>query len=271
MSAARNSRRSRRNRGRFSFLFKLLAIVAIAAAMTLGATVFFQLERVLVTGNVRYTAQEVEDASGLQVGDNLFRINKYQIAADIREKLPYVEELSILRHLPNTIEIAVKEWDAVAQILPTPLPAGAEIREEGETPRTAASEPWLISVGGKLLEPAPEGSVAIRVSGLSALSARAGTQLAVPVEQQEKFNALLSLLKVLEDRGSTSLVSEIDLSGSTQIRMRYDGRFWVKLPLVCDFAYKVKAMEQVVAQREPYEKGSMDLTREDYTVIYSPE
>ena len=55
-----------------SLLFKLLAGAALVAALTFGATVFFQVEHILIAGNSRYTAQEVEEASGIQLGDNLF-------------------------------------------------------------------------------------------------------------------------------------------------------------------------------------------------------
>lgn len=263
MSSARNSRRGRRNRGRLSALFKLLAVVALGAAMTMGATVFFQLEQVEVLGNVRYTAQEVETASGLQAGDNLFRLNKSGVSGDIREKLPYVEGVNIVRRLPNTIVITVNECGAVAQLEPTE----AELMEGQQ----AAQEKWLISIAGKLLETAAPGNEAMVVSGLSALSPRAGTMLAVPEAQQEKRSALLEILHVLESRGSLERVSEIDLTSATQIVLRYDGRFWVKLPLVCDFSYKINALETVIAQREVYEKGTMDLTREEYTVIFTPE
>lgn len=291
MAAARNSRRSRRNRGRFSFLFKLLAIVAIVAAMTVGATVFFQLEQVTVTGNSRYTAQEVEHASGLQTGDNLYRINKYQIKRDILQTLPYVEELRIVRRLPSTIEIIVTECGAAARVQPAaasthstaepqeePLPEGdssaADVSEpapEEESTAQPAKELWLISVGGKLLEPAPADSTVTLVSGLTALSPRAGDMLAVPQAQQDTLDALLALLSALEQRGTADLVSEIDLTAAGVIRMRYDERFWAKLPANGDFHYCLRALEEVVAQRESYEKGTLDLTREDYTVVYSPE
>lgn len=288
MSAARNRKRSRRNRGRFGLLFKLLAIAAVGAALTVGATVFFQLEQVVVVGNQRYTAQEVEQASALQTGDNLFRLNKYEIKNEILRKLPYVEGVNIVRHLPSTIQITVYEWDAVARIQYTPLPEGTAAEEEpaeeepAEDTEGAEAEPeeqgstqegvaWLISVGGKLLEPAPEDSQAILVSGLSALSPKAGTMLAVPQVQQDKLDALLTLLETLEARETLALVSEIDLTSAAQVRMRYDGRFWVKLPMNGDFTYCLRALEEVVRQRAPNEKGTMDLTREDYVVVYSPE
>ena len=110
--SSRSKRGRRRNRGRFSLLFKLLAGAALVAALTFGATVFFQVEHILIAGNSRYTAQEVEEASGIQLGDNLFRLNKGQISEDIRRKLPYVEELTIVRHLPSTIAIEIREWPA---------------------------------------------------------------------------------------------------------------------------------------------------------------
>ena len=277
MSAARNSKRSRRNRGRFSFLFKLLAIVAIGAALTVGATVFFKVEQVVVEGNQRYTAQEVDNASGIQIGDNLFRLNKYQIKSDILQTLPYVEGVNIVRRLPSTIAITVHEWDAVARIAYTPLPESAVTEQTAEGEGTVQmetakeNEVWLISVGGKLLEVSPEDSQAILVSGLTALAPKAGTMLAVPQEQQDKLNGLLALLGALEERGTISFVTEIDLTAAAQVRMRYDNRFWVKMPVNGDFTYFLRALEAVVEQRGPGEKGTMDLTREDYVVVYSPE
>ena len=277
MSAARNSKRSRRNRGRFSFLFKLLAIVAIGAALTVGATVFFKVEQVVVEGNQRYTAQEVDNASGIQIGDNLFRLNKHQIKSDILQTLPYVEGVNIVRRLPSTIAITVHEWDAVARIAYTPLPESAVTEQTAEGEGTVQmetakeNEVWLISVGGKLLEVSPEDSQAILVSGLTALAPKAGTMLAVPQEQQDKLNGLLALLGALEERGTISFVTEIDLTAAAQVRMRYDNRFWVKMPVNGDFTYFLRALEAVVEQRGPGEKGTMDLTREDYVVVYSPE
>ena len=254
MSSARNSRRGRRNRGRFSTLFKLLAVVALGAAMTMGATVFFQLEQVVVSGNVRYTAQEVEDASGLLAGDNLFRLNKSGISGDIREKLPYVEGVNIMRRLPNTIIITVDECSAVAVVEPTALPEQDAAGAEEEEPVQVSEERWLISNAGKLLEPAMEDSPAIQVLGLSVLAPREGTPLAVPRSQQEKLDVLKQILEVLEVRGSLERVSQIDLTSNIQVLLRYDQRFWVKLPMVCDFSYKINALETVIAQRGPGEK-----------------
>ena len=57
------SRTRRRNRGRFGPLFKLLCVVAVGVALTVGVTVFFRVEAVEVTGNQRYTDEEIIAAS----------------------------------------------------------------------------------------------------------------------------------------------------------------------------------------------------------------
>lgn len=91
------SRTHRRNRGRFGPLFKLLCVLAVVVALTGGATVFFRVETVEVTGNQRYTQEEIIAASGIQMGDNLYALNKVSIDRKIRTRLPYVGELSINR------------------------------------------------------------------------------------------------------------------------------------------------------------------------------
>ena len=135
---------------------------------------------------------------------------------------------------------------------------------------TAAGEAWLISVGGRLLEPAPEDSTALTVTGLTVLSPQAGTQMAVPQAEETRRQGLMALLAALEERGTLEKVSSIDLSAGTEILLRYDDRFDVKLPISGDFIHKLRALEAVVEKRESYETGTMDLTRQDYDVVFSP-
>lgn len=288
MAPVRNNRRRRRGGGRFGPLFKLLCAFAVVVALTMGATVFFQVETVVVSGNSRYTQEEVIQATGVQIGDNLFRMNKYQIAKQVLQSLPYVEEVMIRRSLPSTILITVSEWDSVARV-EVPQSDGAASAEnsaaadssesgsaqggtQGQT--QAAQEAWLISVGGKLLEPAPADSTALSVTGITPLMPTAGTMLSLPQEEQGRLNALLALLDNLNQLDMLAKVSSIQLS-STQILMRYSERFDVKMPLNADFNYKLRALAAAVEETEnklgDETTGTFDLTREDFTAVYSPE
>ena len=49
MASPRNKRKRKRGKGRLGPLFKLLCAGAVAVALTMGATVFFQVETVAAT------------------------------------------------------------------------------------------------------------------------------------------------------------------------------------------------------------------------------
>ena len=274
------SRTRRRSRGRFGPLFKLLCLLAVVVALTVGATVFFRVESVLVSGNQRYTREEIIAASGIQMGDNLYGLNKNRIDQNIRTTLPYIGDLTINRALPSTITITVTEWEAVAQVaLPDPEQAAAA-REEltgGEAdaePVKLAGQPWLISVKAKLLEPAPEDSGAITVTGLTAIDPRAGNPMEVPESEQTRLSALTGLLGALEEAEIMDQVSSIRLE-STQLVMRYLDRFDVKMRLNDDFPYNILMIQTVRPQIEekygPDASGSIDLTQEKYGAVYDPK
>ena len=272
-----HSRTRRRNRGRFGPLFKLLCVAAVMVALTVGATVFFRVEAVTVSGNQRYTREEIIAASGIELGDNLYSLNKIRIDQNIRATLPYIGDLTINRSLPSTIVITVTEWEAVAQVaVPDPERVSALQQERLEEdpkaePIQTAREPWLISVGGKLLEPAAPDSGGITVTGLTPLAPQAGSFLQVPEGEAAQLEALTALLKALGEEGIQSQVSAIRLE-STYLVARYADRFDVKMELNADFRYDVRLMQSIRREMEGKDgegaAGAMDLTRSP--AVYSP-
>lgn len=275
MASVRHKRKRKRRRSRFGVLFTLLCAVAVVAALTFGATVFFQVETIAVTGNSRYTQEEIIAASGVQVGDNLFRMNKKQISQQILHQLPYVESVSILRGLPSTLTFQVTEWDAVAQVEVYAQGQSQDSGEEGETQQAAAQQAWLISVGGKLLEPVSASRTApISVTGLTALAPEAGSMLAVPQDQQSKLTALTNVLEQLQEQDMMSRVTSIDLTHTSYVLLRLDGSIDAKLPLTGDTGYYLRALKAAVEEenrrRGGQAVGTMDLTQKEYTAIFTP-
>ena len=230
----------------------MLAVIALTAAVVLGATVFFRVEEIAVYGNQRYTARQVEQTSGVQHGDNLFHMNKFEVARVIRRDLPYIQAVNIRRALPDTLVIQVTESRAAACLV------GGE-RE------------WLISAAGKVLEQvAPDSASVIRVSGLEPVQPQTGYPLSVREDQQLRTQGMIDLLQVMENRGMLDRVSGIDMKFEASIFMDLDGRFRVKLPIGGDYEYLISAMEKAIGTLDSYEKGTLDLTVKDYTVIFSP-
>ena len=252
MAARRNKRRRYKKRGRFGFLYKMLAAIALTAAVLLGSTVFFRVEQIQVKGNMRYTAQQVEQVSGIRHGDNLFHMNKFDVARIIRQELPYIQAVNIRRSLPDTLVINVTECRAAACLV-------------------SGEQAWLISSSGKVLESvAPDDAAVTLLEGLSPVQPQPGHGLMVREDQQLRTQGLIALLQVLDQRHMLGRVKSIDVKSDVGIFMELDERFRVKLPIGGDYAYLISAMDKAIDTLDSYETGTLDLTVKDYTVIFSP-
>ena len=115
--ARRRRYNHKRRRGSLSFLYKLLAFVLICTAISLALTLFFRIRSIEVSGNDRYTRQEIIDAAGVSEGDNMFLMNKYSAAERIRRALPYIETVQFRRSLPDGLSIIVTECADPAAIV----------------------------------------------------------------------------------------------------------------------------------------------------------
>lgn len=246
MAARKNKRGRRRNRGRFGFLYVLLSFLLIAAALIVGSIVFFQVDTIQVTGQARYTSEEIIEAAQVEPGDNLFRLNKVRMVNRLLQKLPYLRSVSIRRVWPDTLSIHVTESAPAAAI--------------------QGAEGWfLLDARGKLLEFGPESlsNKAGPITGLTPLTPTVGTRLAVDQEQQGKLDGLVALLSALESHSLLQNVTSLDLTGSTVITFGYASRFTVEIPMSCEFDYKVRVLDYAVTNLEENETGLIDLTRTD--------
>ena len=249
---ARGRTTHRRRRGRFSFLLKLFCAALIIAAVIGAVTLFFRTEAILVEGNQRYTQQEIIEAAGLQLGSNLYLMNKYDHAQAIFRNLPYVESASINRRLPDTLLVEVKECSAAASV-------------SGE------GGAWLMSMNGKLLEQTsalPENCV--RVTGCTLADPVVSGEAKFDDENVYKMTALRSLLHAAEEKRMRANIEAVDLGDDTCLRFTYAGRFTVKLPWTADFSYKLESLATVADYLEANETGTINLMT-DGKASFTPE
>ena len=258
MAARRNRKRRRRNRGRFGALYKLLSILLIFAAILAGCIIFFRVNTMVVTGNSRYTQEEILAAAGVEKGDNLFTLNKYQIADRILTQLPYVDDVAISRKLPDTLIFEVSESAGVAWV------------ESG-------GSYWLLDDKCKLLE---VGDAALvqgkpQVLGLDPVNPSVGNLLTVSAEQQDKLEQLQAFLKAIRERLMTgSLKGFIDLTSANEIRFGYGENLTVIFPMNGDFTqetYELKLALETMDERGLPRTGTLDQNYEDNKIHLLPE
>ena len=245
--ARRHSRYSKkRTRGRFSFLYKLLTFVVICGAISVALALFFKIETIHVTGNQRYNNETILDASGIQIGDNMFLMNKFDSAENITAALPYVETVQIRRHIPTTLQIDITECHAPAAI-----------RQDGKV--------WLISDQGKIIDCLDPSSWSQypQITGITMAEPTVGQLLTVESDAQAVQGSLFALLYQLEQKGLLADVQEIHLEDASTLTLRYLDRFDVILPSDADFSYKLEYLIAVVQRLEVNETGTIDMTQSD--------
>ncbi len=228
MARRRNS--NRRRRGSFGFLYRLLSTLVICAAIVAALTLFFRVDTVVITGQERYTEEELRDATGIQTGDNLYLLlNKKEVVDRMMTELPYLKSVRINRKLPDTLLIEVEECG-------TPL----AVIQDGSA--------WLVSpgdeTGGKLKIVEQTETAAVQdcgvIDGCTLLAPSVGGQLALATEYAGQQSSLQSLLFALEAQGVLDQVDGVHLSDATVLTMDYAGRFTVKMPYGADYTMKVK-------------------------------
>ncbi|WP_295580319.1 cell division protein FtsQ/DivIB [uncultured Oscillibacter sp.] len=227
MPRRRNS--NRRRRGSFGFLYKLLSVLVICGAIVAALTLFFRVDTVVITGQQRYTQEEIWAATGVELGDNLFLLNKYGMADSIATALPYIniEDVWIRRKLPDTLLIDVKECGTPMAVF------------QGDSA-------WLVSASGKIVEQrtAAAASEYGVIDGCLLLAPSVGTRIALASEYAGQQRSLLALLAALEEAGELEQVDAIHLADVSTLTMDYGGRFTVRLPYDADYPRKLRMLRQ---------------------------
>ena len=239
---ARRHGRGRRGR-RFGVLYKLLTLVVVCAAAVLALTLFFKVESVEVTGNSRYSAQEIQDACGVSLGDNLYLLSKPDMVQRLHQQLPYIDEVRITRRLPNTLCVQVTEFSTVYAV-----------EQEGTV--------WLLTSGGKIVETAAERGDTPLIDGCELLAPSLGGDVSFALELQNRQESLFALLTALESAELTEGVRAIHLGDPTVLTMDYTERFTVEMPYGADYPRLLRYLTLVIEELETNLTGVIDLTRD---------
>ena len=88
--------------------FFMLIVIIIIASIILLSSSLFDLKNIYVEGNEKISDEAIISLSGLNLYENIFKLNKNSVIDKIKENA-YIENAEISRKLPSTIEITIKE------------------------------------------------------------------------------------------------------------------------------------------------------------------
>ena len=215
MARERKHPRRTRRRGRFRFFYKLISLVAVVAAIVTACVIFFRVNEVKVEGNSHYTAQEIIDASEIEMGDNLVTLWTWQINQLVGSKLPYVQRVVVGHTFPDKVTLQVVERTVAATV-------------EGN------GRQWLMASDGYLLETTNQNQ-GIAIVGLEVVDPQAGQPMQVSEADQSKGEAIVPLMEALDQAGKLSQCTQFDCSAASSILVSY-GIHQLRFPLHGDYA-----------------------------------
>lgn len=237
---------------RFDSVSGLVIFLILVVALIFVMSVLFRIRVIDVVGNEHYTDNEIIEAVDIEDGDNLFFFDRFGAVARVFSKLPYVEEVSISRSLPNKVTITVAESKAMAYIV-------------------LGSETWTIDYNCKILGKAADGETAslIAVTGIKPGTLMIGEDMQTEDGDTELVEYLAALLWQISERGLAEKTRSIDFEDKNNVSFDYAGKFTVRLGASNNLEHKMGMFVSVLSQLKSGDNGTINLA-DGVTAHFSP-
>jgi cell division protein FtsQ len=109
-------KQQRRKKANQRLIFLLLLFFSLIACVSYFQSPLSKVNNIKIIGNELYSTEQIVKQSGITTEQNIWKINKKQIAASIRH-LPELKEAKVKIVLPRTVLITVKEYERIAYLV----------------------------------------------------------------------------------------------------------------------------------------------------------
>ena len=249
-------------------LLQLTMVIAVVLAIVIGLSVFFKVDRVVVYGNKAYSAWAIQEASGIEGGENLLSFGRTRACGKIITALPYVKNVRIGINLPDTVNIYIEEFDVSYAVESDDgiwwlMTSGGKITEQIDK---HASNSYTKITGVTLDRPTVGSQAIAKEAPVQATEAESDTLQTeettpvVTVTANDRLQAALLILDALELNDIVGEVSSIDVTSLFNLELMYGQRYQVKLGDTSRMDYKISMMKAAVAQLNDYQTGILDVS-----------
>ena len=225
-----------------------LVIVAVIFVMS----VFFRVSDIQVVGNSHYTDEEIIRAIDIEEGDNLFFFDRFAALSRVFAKLPYIDEVTVERSLPNRVIITVTESEALAFIV-------------------LGEENWTIDHNCKILGKANDDELQglIPIEGISPGTLMIGETLETADQNTEIVDYIAQVLDQFEARGLYNEVGRVDFSDPRHVEFTYQDKYTVRIGDSSRVEYKFGMLVSALSQLLEGDVGIINV-EDGNTVRFSP-
>lgn len=205
----RTNMRRRKNKRKRLIIRTVLSGFFLVAGLVVALLLFFNINKISVTGDSAYSSEEIIIASEIETGDNLIFLSKSRVNKLITEKLPYVGSIKLRRRLPAHLEIQVIKTDAVYGVAQngyyTLLDRDGKVLETGV--EYVSADKTLLNAG-------------------EVVSAVVGEKIVL--ENEKAFPRIKEVYETCENVGLQD-ITEINVTDLYNIKVVYQGRITLEL------------------------------------------
>lgn len=283
-AAGSQKKRRRRRTGRQTLHYLLILLAAAAVLAILSLTVFFKIEKLEVTGNTKYADEEILAQSGVNIGDNLFRVSQSAVQKVLTEKFPYIEGVKLKRSFPPRLTLEITQAKPLGAVNTAAgyvvIGRSGKILETGvhmlPDNVTVVNGMYLslAEVGHRLGEVVSKGDITYSADVASEMEAWRREKAEKPgakaedkekewrtrsaESEEENFKMLTYLVEAVEETGFGK-ITLVDFSDRLNMRIVYDGRILIELGSEADLPYKLKFVQKLLSDELPADyQGRLD-------------
>ena len=199
---------------------------------------FFKIQSINVTGDDIYNAETIVAASGLNVGENMFKSSKKDISNKLETSLPYIESVRVKRSPTGNVTLTITA-------------AKAELAID-------CGEGYiLLNKNGKVLE---DGVVSINedVATVTASAIVTATPGDVIVFENEQDTQTLKDIKSIIDSKQIEKITDINITQNSSIVLTYDMRITLEVGMVSTLEQKSILLRQLWTSSIPTSRVSRE-------------
>ena len=225
-----------------TFGYILLSIVLCFIFIAVCMAIFLKIESIEVRGINRYTKEQIVEASGISVGQNLYAINKKTASSYITTEYPYINSVVIRRNLPSTLVFKISE-------------------EEPKYYTEICGEYFVLSETLRVLErtfekPSTEEKPLILLLMSGVRSVVVGEE--IEFDKELTFEYINNFIQSINTYESAKDITEIDLSKKYNIYVGYQNRFRIYLGDSTDTEMKLKFAKLMIDTFDEKKTGTVD-------------
>ena len=207
-----------------------IAAVIIVTCIILSLTVLFKTQNFEVTGNTKYSKEDIIATSGISLNDNIFLANKSAASQRLITAYSYIEEANVSFAIPDTITIDIKE--AVPSYIV----------------KATDTQYLVASSKGRILEQTdnPDKYNLPLFLGNNLITNVVGGY--IEYADATTLTVINEIVTVFNDNGYKG-ITEIDATDTADITFTYDDRIKVKIGLPEDISYKVRTAMTIIKEK----------------------